>query len=223
MSAILFGSLSTIADTSELQRESFNEAFAQLGLAWEWNRDQYKKMLSSNGGADRISEFARSRGEIVDAGAIHHAKSALFQRKMASGQLKARPGVTETIASAKSAGIKLGFITTTSPGNITGLFTALSDQFAPEDFDLIVSNMDVGQVKPDPAAYLFALTSLHESADGVVAIEDNSGGGRAAAAAGVAWIAFPNQNTGDQTFAGAIERVTRLDPDYLRRLATTDA
>ena len=36
MSAILFGSISTIADTSELQRQAFNQAFKAHGLDWDW-------------------------------------------------------------------------------------------------------------------------------------------------------------------------------------------
>ena len=39
MPAILFGSISTVADTSELQREAFNQAFAEHGLDWRWDRD----------------------------------------------------------------------------------------------------------------------------------------------------------------------------------------
>ena len=38
MSAILFGSISTLADTSELQRRAFNEAFEAHGLDWNWSR-----------------------------------------------------------------------------------------------------------------------------------------------------------------------------------------
>jgi hypothetical protein len=36
---ILFGSISTVADTSELQREAFNAAFAEHGLDWRWDPD----------------------------------------------------------------------------------------------------------------------------------------------------------------------------------------
>jgi hypothetical protein len=54
MSAVLFGSISTLADTSELQRRAFNEAFVASGLDWNWSRDDYTAMLDSNGGAERI-------------------------------------------------------------------------------------------------------------------------------------------------------------------------
>ena len=65
MSVILFGSISSIADTSELQRESFNEAFEKHGLDWRWDRDDYAAMLGKSGGKDRVAEYAASRGEDV--------------------------------------------------------------------------------------------------------------------------------------------------------------
>ena len=34
--AILFGSIGTIVETSELQRKSFNQAFSEAGLDWNW-------------------------------------------------------------------------------------------------------------------------------------------------------------------------------------------
>lgn len=36
MKAILIGSIGTLADTSDMRREAFNEAFAQAGLDWTW-------------------------------------------------------------------------------------------------------------------------------------------------------------------------------------------
>jgi beta-phosphoglucomutase-like phosphatase (HAD superfamily) len=44
-----------------------------------------------------------------------------------------------------------------------------------------------------------------------VAVEDNAGGVQAAVDPGVPCIAFPNENTGGLDFAGAAERVSRLD------------
>jgi hypothetical protein len=47
MSAILFGSISTIADTSELQRQVFNQAFQARGLDWCWHRAEDLTMLEN--------------------------------------------------------------------------------------------------------------------------------------------------------------------------------
>jgi len=35
--AILFGSIGTIVETSELQLKSFNQAFSEAGLDWNWS------------------------------------------------------------------------------------------------------------------------------------------------------------------------------------------
>jgi hypothetical protein len=78
MSAVLFGSISTLADTSELQRRAFNEAFVASGLDWNWSRDDYPAMLDSNGGAERIRDYAATREENVDAAAVHALKSEIF-------------------------------------------------------------------------------------------------------------------------------------------------
>ena len=95
MSAILFGSISTLADTSELQRRAFNEAFAAYGLDWNWSRDDYASMLGSNGGAQRIADYAASRGEDVDAAAVHAKKSEIFQELLGTSTVSPRPGVVD--------------------------------------------------------------------------------------------------------------------------------
>ena len=90
MSAILFGSISTLADTSELQREAFNRAFAEHGLNWRWDLDDYRTMLEKSGGADRIAAYAEERGDTVDAAAVHATKSKLFQESLASASVAPR-------------------------------------------------------------------------------------------------------------------------------------
>src|SRR6202012_5453641 len=87
MPALVVGSISTVADTSELQRQAFNQAFAAHGLDWRWDQDQYRAMLSGNGGQARIAGYAQSRGQTVDAKAIHETKSRIFQEELAKGGL----------------------------------------------------------------------------------------------------------------------------------------
>ena len=211
MPALLFGSISTIADTSELQRESFNEAFAAHGLDWRWEVEEYREMLRGNGGADRIAGFAAERGEDVDAAAVHATKSELFQQKALAGGLTPRPGVVESLRAVQQAGGKVALVTTTSPANIAALLQA-TDGLEQADFDLVVDNSVVEQSKPDPAAYAYALATLGEDAADAVAVEDNVGGIESANAAGVQSIAFPNANTAGHDFGAASRVVDRLDP-----------
>lgn len=211
MSSILFGSISTVADTSELQRQAFNQAFAQHGLDWNWGREEYMSLLAQSGGQDRIAEYARSKGQDVDAKAVHQTKSALFQAAVVAQRLSARPGVVDTIREAKRSGMKLALVTTTSPENVAKLLEALESEVQAGDFDLIVDSTSVDEPKPDPAAYTFALQSLDLKADQCVAIEDNLGGVDAAVAAGLSCVAFPNANTAVHDFGKATARVDKLD------------
>lgn len=210
MPALLFGSISTVADTSELQRASFNEAFAAHDLGWEWDRDAYVEMLRSNGGADRIAGYAADRGQDVDAAAVHATKSEIFQRKLAESPVAWRPGALESFQEAKRAGAKVALVTTTSPANVAAVIGSLPD-ISLGDFDLVVDSSDVDKTKPDPAAYLYALDSLGEQASDAVAVEDNVGGVQAAVAAGVSCVAFPNANTATHDFSAAIRVVDHLD------------
>jgi HAD superfamily hydrolase (TIGR01509 family) len=219
MSVILFGSISTLADTSELQRRSFNEAFAAHGLDWTWERADYVRMLESNGGADRVAAYAESRGEEVDAAAVHSSKSEIFQKLLADGGIEPRSGVVDTVEAARRDGVKLGLVTTTSPENVSALIAALSPHVDVASFDVVVDASQVSSPKPDRAAYDFALEQLGERAQDAVAIEDNVGGVQSAIAAGVNVVAFPNENTREHGFDRATGRVDRLDAAELRGLA----
>jgi HAD superfamily hydrolase (TIGR01509 family) len=221
MSAILFGSISTVADTSELQRDAFNQAFATHGLDWRWDRDQYRGLLAHSGGQARIAAYAQSVGQTVDARAVHQTKSRIFQDRLASADLAPRPGVADTIRGAKSSHWKVGLVTTTSPGNVRALLGALSREVQAGDFDVIVDTSSVEEPKPDAAAYSFALQSLGEAPGDCVAIEDNVEGVQAAVAAGLACVAFPNENTAGHDFAAAEARVDRLDAAGLQHVLAT--
>ncbi|MDT5221123.1 MAG: hypothetical protein QOF15_3228 [Mycobacterium sp.] len=211
MSAVLFGSISTLADTSEMQRRAFNEAFAACGLDWHWSRDDYTAMLDSNGGSERIRDYAAARDEDVDAAAVHALKSEIFQRLLSESNVSPRPGVVDVVTEAKKNHYKVGFVTTTSQGNIDALLSALQPHISAEMFDLIVDREAVSAAKPNAAAYVFALEQLGERADSVVAIEDNVGGVAAAVTAGIHCVAFPNENTDKGEFTAAIRIVESLD------------
>jgi HAD superfamily hydrolase (TIGR01509 family) len=222
MSAILFGSIGTIADTSELQRQAFNQAFKVHGLDWCWNREEYLTMLEKSGGQKRIAEYADSTGQTVDAEAIHRSKSEFFQKSLGESQVPPRFGVVETIQDAKSKGLKLALVTTTSQENISFLIEALRPNIQAADFDLIVDASNVERPKPDQAAYTFALERLGEKPEDCIAIEDNLGGVEAAIAAGLDCVAFPGENSTHHDFENAQHLVDRLDFDELQKFLLSE-
>jgi beta-phosphoglucomutase-like phosphatase (HAD superfamily) len=121
---ILFGSIGTLVETSDLQREAFNEAFAEAGLDWHWDAQTYRRLLQKPGGQARIERFAAERGETVDASALHRRKTVLFDTEIKEGSLDLREGVAEVVSFTRDAGTKLGFVTTTSRENVEATLAA---------------------------------------------------------------------------------------------------
>jgi HAD superfamily hydrolase (TIGR01509 family) len=214
MQAILFGSIGTIAETSELQRRSFNEAFKAHGLDWHWPRAHYQGLLVHSGGQQRIEAHAGNQtagNQQIDAKAIHETKSQIFQTLLTTSDLMTRAGVLETIQTAKMRGVRLGLVSATSPENVTQLLAALSGSIQPEDFAVIVDRSRIARPKPAPDAYSFALERLGISAQDCIAIEDNHDGLLAALAAGLECVAFPGENTADHDFSKARRVVDHID------------
>lgn len=220
MSAVLFGSIGALADTSEVQRKAFNEAFRAHQLDWNWSREEYRQLLQSSGGKDRIAAYAQSRGQDVDAAAVHQTKTEIFQKRLQEDGISPRPGVVQTISEARRDGAQVALVTTTSPDNVTALSEALRPQVDIGAFALVVDTTSVEHPKPAPDAYRYALAQLGESAEHCVAVEDNVGGVQAAVAAGVPCVAFPGENNAGQDFDQATREVESLTFAELRTAMT---
>jgi beta-phosphoglucomutase-like phosphatase (HAD superfamily) len=50
--ALIFDVDGTLAETEELHRAAFNEAFAEAGLSWFWTRELYAHLLLVTGVAN---------------------------------------------------------------------------------------------------------------------------------------------------------------------------
>ena len=59
--SIIFGSIGTIVETSNIQRKSFNKAFKKSGLDWHWSVGEYKKLLERSGGENRLSNYSNKK------------------------------------------------------------------------------------------------------------------------------------------------------------------
>jgi HAD superfamily hydrolase (TIGR01509 family) len=217
MTAIFFGSIGTITDTSELQRQAFNRAFALHNLDWQWSREEYMNLLEKSGGQQRIEEYAKSMGQSVDAAAIHYSKSEIFQNVLHEKPLVARPGVVDVMRKAKQNGLKLALVTGTSEQNVLSMLEALRNEIDANDFDLVLNSSKVEHPKPAKDAYVVALRELNQMPDSCVAIENNVDGLESAKSAGLACIAFPDENTARHNFKTADLQVSRLDFELLQR------
>lgn len=213
MPAILFGSIGTIAETSELQRQAFNLAFKSHGLDWHWDREPYQALLVFSGGEQRIKAWAKT--QIVDTHAVHQTKSEIYQRLLTESGLLPRSGVLETIRAARSRGIAVGLVSATSPENVAQLITALAPHLRAEDFSLLTNSTLFVHRKPAPDAYIYALQSLGVAANECIAIEDNADGLVSASSAGISCIAFPGANTAGHDYSAARKIVDHISFESL--------
>lgn len=192
MNTIFFGSIGTIIDASEMQREAFNMAFADHGLGWHWTRDDYGAMLGRSGGAGRVAAYASAKGMEVDATAVHRTKSQRFLEMLRDSSLGVRPGVLDVLNFARERSHKTGFISTTEAASVAAIIAKLSAMNAPP-FDVVTSRALGVAEKPAPDAYLHALRELGAAPSEAIAIENNPDGIEAANSAGVRVVTFPGE------------------------------
>ncbi len=203
ISALMFGSIGAVAETSDIQRRAYNQALKEAGLAWEWDRDTYADLLNQSGGKDRLAVLGAATGQTLSADAIdriHARKTEIACAEVIARSVRPRPCVAALIAMAKTRGMKLAFVTTTYRPNLDAIFTAAGDVLSADDFDHIGTRDDVIHGKPFPQAYKVALAALGVPAHAALAIEDTALSVMAAKRAGLTVIATPGEITADQDF-----------------------
>jgi HAD superfamily hydrolase (TIGR01509 family) len=206
--ALIFDVDGTLAETEELHRQAFNEAFARGGLDWHWDRAVYKDLLRVTGGKERIRAYhARQRIALPlpdgDIAQLHRVKTARYAELVETGCCPLRPGVTDLLTAARARGQRLAIATTTSHGNIDALLSrALGKRWA-ADFDAIVAGDDVRHKKPAPDVYLEILTRLKLKPSDCVAIEDSANGLIAASRANIAVLITRSVFSRDDDFSDA--------------------
>ena len=213
--AILFGSIGTLVETSELQRKAFNQAFSEAGLDWTWSPDEYKIMLKKSGGRNRINEYATYHGIKVNAHELHLKKTEIFDNMMKEKGISLRPGVANLIGYAIDNNVHLAFVTSTSDANVDAIFMALNGQLSRNDFNFIGNDKMVSKPKPDSEIYLKALSNLKLNAKDCLAIEDTEVSMRSAINANIKCIAFPGAMALDNDFSAALHISDDLSPNNL--------
>ena len=192
LKAVLFGSIGTIAETSEIQRRSYNLAFKRLNIDCYWNVANYCEMLKVPGGKDRIRNFTipNIAEDLVDK--IHNLKEEIYAELIEQEDIS-RIEFVEVFHHSKASDLKVGLITTTSETNIKSLSRALEDKVNFNDFDIITTSKDCLHPKPNPEIYQNALKKIGVSPCEAIAIEDTQVNLGASMAADINSILYPGE------------------------------
>jgi len=204
--AILFGSIGSVAETSEYQRQAYNEALRKEGVNWQWDPDTYGRLLGQSGGRERLKLLSDATGENLDdhkIERIHSLKTQAACKAIRADGIDLRPGVSELVRIAKKRKLKLGFVTSTYRPNVDAILEAARGQLSVDDLDIIVVRDDVEKGKPAPDVWKKALERLGLEPEDVIAIEDTANAVQSAKKAGIRVIATPGAYTQDQDVSDA--------------------
>ncbi|WP_417666308.1 HAD-IA family hydrolase [Roseibium sp.] len=194
--ALVFDVDGTLAETEELHRIAFNQAFEEAGLPWHWSSDLYEDLLKVTGGRERIHAHAEATAfQDIDAAGLHTRKTEIYNELIAAGSIAPRRGIETLISEGRSQGLRLAIATTTSRANVVGLFQATFGRELLSAFSSIRTGEDVTIKKPAPEVYLKVLRDLALAPNECLAFEDSFNGVTAAKTAGLRCVASPAKYT----------------------------
>lgn len=216
--ALIFDVDGTLADTENVHRAAFNEAFVAEGLDWHWDEPLYTRLLEVSGGKERITHYWRMRRDFPQADPqrvattvqrLHDVKTRLYSELVNGAALQLRPGVRRLLDIAGASGLALAIATTTTPANIDALLKSTLGAGWRSRFAVIEDAVTAPRKKPDPQVYQQALQRLGLPGTACLAFEDSANGLAAATRAGIPVIVTPNPFTQHQDFRAAL----RILPD----------
>ena len=214
--ALLFGSIGTIVETSEIQRKSFNSAFKIAGLKWNWTKEIYKNLLNKSGGEERILRYAKQTKKNVNSKNIIKLKTKIFNSYLKKNKLKLRTGVKEIIKYCKQQEIKLALVSSTSKNNINSIFFCLRDSLNKKDFDFIGNSKLVKKPKPSGEIYKLALKKLGLKPKECIAIEDTQVSLNSAIKAKLKCFIFPGNFHKSKKFNGAFKKINKINKNIFK-------
>ncbi|MDV7141613.1 HAD-IA family hydrolase [Tropicimonas sp. TH_r6] len=208
--ALIFDVDGTLAETEDLHRRSFNAAFAELDLPWQWDREVNRGLLAVSGGLERMRFFQERLPETERVSearlrAVQPVKRRIYGEMLAGGALELRPGVRALLEAAPIAGLRCAVVTAASSASFEALAQGCLWAPAEEIFEVVITGDDVTCKKPDPQGYLLALERLGLTTEEVLVFEDSPVGHAAACAAEMRVVVTPSEEgPGDADFGDSL-------------------
>jgi HAD superfamily hydrolase (TIGR01509 family) len=170
------------------------------------------------------TEWSRYLHEVVGLTQAPDEINAEVVRRMIERYEQTLPlvaGATDAVRRLHADGARLAVASSSNPPLIAFVLEHAGIRSL---FEVVVSSEEVARGKPAPDVYLEAASRLGVAPSACVAVEDSDSGIRAARAAGMAVVAFPNRRypPSDEALAQAVfvvDDLARLDTALLGRAA----
>lgn len=192
INAVIFDFDGLIIDTETVWYEAYKEALYQFEV--DLTIEQFALVIGTD---DTVLDnyILDNIKETTTISEIRDLASKLFHQKI--GQPILRDGVEDYLIAAKEAGLKIGLASSSKKAWVEKFLTQLDIL---SYFEVIKTREDVTTVKPDPELYLQAIEALGVKPQEAVAFEDSLNGLKAARAAGLKCVIFPNPVTNNLAF-----------------------
>jgi len=200
----------TLAQTADVKRAAFNQAFAEAGLDWIWGRVVFQQIITRTSPGGEAGYYAHIRHPEVSQEMARNGTLEKIQRRqqtiyhglLESGAVQLRPGVARLMAEAVAGRVKLALCST---GPRQEFETLIYNRFGREMLEALATTVALEDLKTPSLgrAYGLCLQRLSLAAPEVLVIEDSGVGCIAAARLGLTVIATPSQYTCQDQFRAA--------------------
>ncbi len=218
LTTIIFDVDGTLAETEDLHRKCFNEAFAARGLPWTWDAELYGQLIKVGGGRERIRHYIETKNPEMPAqgdataltAALHKDKSRIYAERVGAGALAPRPGVLRLIREAHDAGLRIACATSSQRTAVDALFHLIMGPEMYGWFEVMGCGDDVPHKKPAPDIYIHVMAKLGVAPKDCVAVEDTDVGLKSSLAAGLPTLVTLSSYSLKDSFEGAMAVVSDL-------------
>jgi len=214
-SAVIFDLDGLLADTEYLHCRAYQLALQKYGLHLE-DRDYAEHWVRFGKG---IADWLTIRGLTLDPDTLRMLKAKHYLDLLASS-LRPMDGALDLLEWL-SGRTKIALASSSYRDAIDGVLAGLG---IAHFFEVIVSGLDVAQVKPAPDIFLKAAIDLNMEPAQCLVLEDAEKGVIAAHRAGMRCIAVPNKQTRHHDFSKATKicsSLKEITPDLLNDIETT--
>jgi HAD superfamily hydrolase (TIGR01509 family) len=213
ISAVIFDLDGLLADTECLHCRAYQMALSEHGVEL-LDTDYAEHWVRFGNG---IADWVTLRGLTLDPHALRLRKAGHYLDLLASS-LRPMEGALELLESLRGK-MRIALASSSYRDAIDGVLAGLR---IGHFFEVVVSGLDVAQVKPAPDIFLKAAADLGVAPAQCLVFEDAEKGVIAAHRAGMRCIAVPNEYTRHHDFSKATKicsSLKEITPEVLRSVA----
>jgi HAD superfamily hydrolase (TIGR01509 family) len=191
--AVIFDFDGTILDTETPEYRAWSEVYAAHGVELPlalWTEAIGRGHDTAT--FDPYGYLESLTGRRIDYASVRTRRRARFAELLALES--PRRGIADWLEGARTLGIPLAVASSSDRDWVGGHLKRIGLR---DYFDVLRCADDVVRTKPDPDLYLSACAALGARPERAIAIEDSPNGLRAAKAAGLFAVAYPNPMTAD--------------------------